>query len=190
MQKIDFIGSFSFCFSLVTLYRYLWYIFFFIALSQLSCFFLYYLFVLHCMVINILREMKKCPVELMTQLPCNMTHQLVGHWWIRKTNVMNYFSFSMNSFSFPQQLESCFGENYSCWSPYLLFITNSFSFHTYYKTTSWRNSTVFNNFMRKCWRNTSSAIDNNDNDVPECILHFLMRQVLQQQYQYYIYILY
>ena len=62
---------------------------------------------------------------------------------------------------------------------FFLFITNkSFSPDTYYKTTSWINSTVFDSFLGKDWQYTLSIVNRNINDASECISlpHFLLRQ--------------
>ena len=62
-------------------------------IDSICKFFLYCLLVLHCMITSILTKMKKFFIELITRLPYNMTHQLVGHCWVTTTKVMNKFFF-------------------------------------------------------------------------------------------------
>ena len=74
-MNINEIIDFRFCISLITLHWYLRYLFFLFT-SYISTF-IYFLDSLQ--MINILREMKKFLVDLMTRLSYNMIYQLVHH---------------------------------------------------------------------------------------------------------------
>ena len=74
----DLINSFPFCLIIclpliLILYCYV---------ISTFMFLLYCLLVLHCMIINISRQIKKFLAEWMTRLPCKRTQQLVGYCWV------------------------------------------------------------------------------------------------------------
>ena len=83
----DLINSFPFCLIIclpliLILYCYV---------ISTFMFLLYCLLVLHCMIINISRQIKKFLAEWMTRLPCKRTQQLVGYCWVSTTEVLNQF---------------------------------------------------------------------------------------------------
>ena len=75
-----------------TLYSYLWYSFFLLLyITQL-------LFLHSWQIINILRQMKKFLVDLITQLHSDVIHQLVGYCWVTTTKF--FLLMNQNHFSF------------------------------------------------------------------------------------------
>ena len=82
-------------------------------------------FIVHCMINMMILNF----VELMTLSSYKMIHQSVKYCWVPTTKVMNPLFLYGSVFVFPESF--LWGENYSYnWSPYFVFITNSFSLDT------------------------------------------------------------
>ena len=132
------LDSFWFSVSLITLYNYLWYPFFFVTLSQLSCF-----FCVHYTTFHEHNFETKLFVGLKTWLSYKMIHQSVKYFWITTTKVINHCSFWWIHFLF-LAWQSFFWREPQIISSFL-FIANSFSLYTSNKTISGitsRSSTV------------------------------------------------
>ena len=127
-------------------------------------FFLYCALVSHCMIINISRKMKKFLLELMTQLTQSIGGALLGNRSSRPEVFLGKGVLKIcNKFTGEQSCRSVISVKLQPSRGVLRKRCDS--------------------LLRKGGHYTSSIIDNTNNDASECILHFLMRQVLQQQYQ-------
>ena len=131
----------------------------FCHLTSVVMFFLYYLLVLHCMIISISRQVKKFILKLMTR---NMTFVtwLINQWTLLGNNKRDALIVLFDEYIFLSLATRVFFSGKKLYWFFFLFITNkSFSPDTYYKTTSWINSTVFDSFLGKDWQYTLSSTE-------------------------------